>query len=93
MWIISILQVFKKSASECSSSGCLSPLRAFGDARFKLSLSELNMLEDRNLDLDNDGSPDKLILPFYRTPPYLIAKPQIRYHRLGVLDRALVIAR
>ena len=39
------------------------------------------------------GSPDKLVLPFYRTPPYLTAKPQIRYHRLGVQDRALVIAR
>ena len=35
--------------------GCLSPLRAFGDCRFKLSLAELNTLEDRNFDFDNDG--------------------------------------
>lgn len=72
--------------------GCLSPLRAFGDCRFKLTLAELNSLEDRNFDFDNDGAPDKLVLPFYRTPPYLTSKPQIRYHRLGVQDRALVIA-
>lgn len=72
--------------------GYLSPLRAFGDCRFKMTLSELTSLEDRNLDLDNDGQPDKLVLPFYRTPPYLSAKPQIRYHRLGVTDRAIVLA-
>ena len=35
--------------------GCLSPLRAFGDARFKLSHQELTFLEDRNFDFDNDG--------------------------------------
>ena len=35
--------------------GCLSPLRAFGDCRFKLSLAQLNMLEERNFDFDNDG--------------------------------------
>ena len=36
---------------------------------------------------------DKLVLPFYRSPPYLTAAPQIRYHRLGLSDRALVLAR
>lgn len=42
-----------------------------------MTLSELTSIEDRNLDLDNDGQPDKLVLPFYRTPPYLSAKPQV----------------
>lgn len=72
--------------------GYLSPLRAFGDCRFKMSLSELTSIEDRNLDLDDDGHPNKLVLPFYRTPPYLSARPQIRYHRIGVTDKAIVLA-
>jgi len=77
--------------------GCLSPLRAFGDARFKLSFDQLNDLEGRMYDLhfkdpDQVDEPGKLVLPFYRSPPYLNSIPQIRYHRLGPRDRALVIA-
>lgn len=70
----------------------LSPLRAFGDGRFKLPIADLADLEDRMLDLNNDGVADRLVLPHYRTPPYLTARPQIRYHRLGPADRALIIA-
>ena len=94
--------------------GCLSPLRAFGDCRFKLSFDQLNELEGKLYDSNEttgmctvrycrylaEGSdciildiPEKLILPFYRSPPYLTASPQIRYHRIGVTDRAMVIAR
>lgn len=73
--------------------GCLSPLRAFGDCRFKLSFDQLNELEGKIYDFNTtDFQIDKLILPFYRSPPYLTAAPQIRYHRLGVTDRAMVIA-
>ena len=59
--------------------------------KFKMTLSELTSLEDRNLDLDNDGQPDKLVLPFYRTPPYLSAKPQVtnssfEQKTIGILD-------
>ena len=43
--------------------GCLSPLRAFGDCRFKLSLAELNTLEDRNFDFDNDGKDKYAVWP------------------------------
>lgn len=72
--------------------GCLSPLRAFGDCRFKLSFDQLNELEGKLYDFNVPDMPDKLILPFYRSPPYLTAAPQIRYHRLGVSDRAMIIA-
>ena len=44
-------------------------------------------------DPDQVDEPGKLVLPFYRSPPYLNSIPQIRYHRLGPRDRALVIAR
>ena len=52
-----------------------------------MTLSELTSLEDRNLDLDNDGQPDKLVLPFYRTPPYLSAKPQVKSTHSNKLHR------
>jgi len=72
--------------------GCLSPLRAFGDCRFKLTFDELNDLEGKLFEIHQGEMNDKLVLPFYRSPPYLTAAPQIRYHRLGLSDRALVLA-
>ena len=45
------LFIFYSLNSKTQISGCLSPLRAFGDARFKLSFDQLNDLEGRMYDL------------------------------------------
>ena len=36
--------------------GCLSPLRAFGDCRFKLTFDELNDLEGKLFDIHQGGN-------------------------------------
>lgn len=66
--------------------GELIPLRAFGDFRYKWSKETL-----QSLLLDTHQS--KLLIPqHYFTPPYLTAKPEVRYHRLTARDKFLVLA-
>ena len=42
--------------------GCLSPLRAFGDCRFKLTFDELNDLEGKLFEIHQGGNRDLAIL-------------------------------
>ncbi|XP_050427149.1 pyruvate dehydrogenase [acetyl-transferring]-phosphatase 1, mitochondrial isoform X2 [Adelges cooleyi] len=63
----------------------LAPLRAFGDLRYKWSRE---MLTEHIVPKFGENA----IPPFYYTPPYLTAKPQVAYHNLQPRDRFLVIA-
>ena len=64
--------------------GQLAPLRAIGDFRYKWSKDIM----------------EKKVVPYYGhsaipqnyyTPPYLTAKPEIKYHRLTPRDKFLII--
>jgi pyruvate dehydrogenase phosphatase len=67
--------------------GQLAPLRAFGDIRYKWKLHDLKRVIKA---LDTPFARE-LVPPNYYTPPYLIAKPEITYHRLTPRDKFLVI--
>jgi pyruvate dehydrogenase phosphatase len=75
--------------------GELAPLRAFGDIRYKLSLTEAKDLE-RYFNSPNaqiSGYYDnKVVPPNYKTPPYLISEPEVIHHSLTPKDKFLVIA-
>lgn len=75
--------------------GELAPLRAFGDIRYKLSFNEAKEIE-RYL---NSPSAEvrgyyggKVVPNNYKTPPYLIADPEVIHHKLSPKDKFLVIA-
>lgn len=63
----------------------LAPLRAFGDVRYKWPRDKL-----QKLIVPHFG--EQVIPPDYHTPPYLTAKPDIRYHMLTPKDKFLVLA-
>uniref|UniRef100_T1IYH4 PPM-type phosphatase domain-containing protein n=1 Tax=Strigamia maritima TaxID=126957 RepID=T1IYH4_STRMM len=65
--------------------GQLEPLRAFGDCRYKWSLS---LQKDHFVPLFGH----QCLPPNYHTPPYLTARPEVTYHRLMPRDRFLVMA-
>ncbi|KAK0180978.1 hypothetical protein PV327_003304 [Microctonus hyperodae] len=64
--------------------GQLAPFRAFGDVRYKWSEEML-----KKVVVPHYG---RVIAPYYRTPPYLTAKPDVIYHRLTPKDKFLIIA-
>ena len=64
--------------------GQLAPLRAFGDFRYKWPLDTLKTIAEQYH--------ENVLPPFYYTPPYLSAIPEIRHHILTPRDRFLVIA-
>lgn len=68
--------------------GQLIPLRAFGDIRYKWSLKDLKIL----VDALNTTYAQSIIPMNYYSPPYLIAEPEIRYHRLSSKDKFMVLA-
>jgi pyruvate dehydrogenase phosphatase len=68
--------------------GQLIPLRAFGDVRFKWSVSDLKSLAAA---VGGNSIPN-YIPAYYLTPPYLIAQPDVTRHELRHSDRFLVIA-
>ncbi|CAG7834495.1 unnamed protein product [Allacma fusca] len=65
--------------------GQLAPLRAFGDYRFKWTLSEI-----RELVVPYLG--EQALSSNYLTPPYLTSRPEVTYHKLRVKDSFLIIA-
>ncbi|KAL4122207.1 hypothetical protein QTP88_014580 [Uroleucon formosanum] len=65
--------------------GQLAPLRAFGDLRYKWSREML--MEHIVPKLGENAIP-----PFYYTPPYLTAKPQVAHHQLQPRDKFLILA-
>ena len=67
----------------------LIPLRAFGDVKFKWSVSELKNL----ISLMGNSLYSKSILPHhYYTPPYLIARPEVKSYELSPSDHFMIIA-
>lgn len=65
--------------------GQLAPLRSLGDFRYKWSKS---ILKDVVIPYFGEAA----IPPNYHTPPYLTAKPEVKYHRLTPRDKFLIIA-
>lgn len=65
--------------------GQLAPLRSLGDFRYKWSKEIMKEVVVPYLG-------EAAIPPNYRTPPYLTAKPEVRYHRLTPRDKFLIIA-
>lgn len=64
--------------------GQLAPLRAFGDFRYKWSAQQL---EEVATQFGYNVMP-----PYYHTPPYLTARPEVRHHVLTPRDRFMVMA-
>lgn len=64
--------------------GQLAPLRALGDFRYKWSKE---ILENKVVPFLGENA----IPPNYHTPPYLTAKPEIKYHRLRPCDKFLIL--
>jgi pyruvate dehydrogenase phosphatase len=65
--------------------GQLAPLRALGDFRYKWPMEVL-----KNHVVPQYG--EHTVAPYYLTPPYLSAKPEITHHILTPKDRFLVLA-
>ncbi|KOX78476.1 [Pyruvate dehydrogenase [acetyl-transferring]]-phosphatase 1, mitochondrial [Melipona quadrifasciata] len=65
--------------------GQLAPLRSLGDFRYKWNKQ---ILKDIVVPYFGEAA----IPPNYHTPPYLIAKPEVKYHRLTPRDKFLIIA-
>ncbi|XP_058790534.1 pyruvate dehydrogenase [acetyl-transferring]-phosphatase 1, mitochondrial [Phymastichus coffea] len=65
--------------------GQLAPLRAIGDFRYKWSLE---LMQKKVVPYYGENA----IPPNYLTPPYLTAKPEVKYHRLTPRDKFLIIA-
>lgn len=64
--------------------GQLAPLRSMGDFRYKWSRK---IMEEKVVPFYGEGA----IPPNYYTPPYLTAKPEVKYHRLTPRDKFLII--
>ncbi|XP_033112996.1 pyruvate dehydrogenase [acetyl-transferring]-phosphatase 1, mitochondrial-like [Anneissia japonica] len=65
--------------------GELMPLRAFGDVRFKWTETEQRTII-------SELNPGHVIPKYYKTPPYLIATPDICMHTITKSDRFLILA-
>lgn len=65
--------------------GQLAPLRSLGDFRYKWSKEIM-----KEVVVPYFG--EAAIPPNYHTPPYLTAKPEVKYHRLTPRDKFLIIA-
>ena len=66
--------------------GRLAPFRAFGDVRFKWDTKTLEQVYQC---MSHTSIPD---FQDYRTPPYLIAEPEVTSYQLQRSDRFLVLA-
>ncbi|XP_015595701.1 pyruvate dehydrogenase [acetyl-transferring]-phosphatase 1, mitochondrial isoform X2 [Cephus cinctus] len=64
--------------------GQLAPLRALGDFRYKWSKDIMRQVVVPFLG-------ETAIPPNYYTPPYLTAKPEVKYHRLTPRDKFIII--
>ena len=64
---------------------CLAPLRAFGDFKFKWKGETVKEVFGCIM------QEHEVVPPYYKTPPYLTATPDVKYHRLTPRDKFLVI--
>ena len=64
---------------------CLAPLRAFGDFKFKWKGETVKEVFGCIM------QEHEVVPPYYKTPPYLTARPDVMYHRLTPRDKFLVI--
>ncbi|XP_032659670.1 pyruvate dehydrogenase [acetyl-transferring]-phosphatase 2, mitochondrial [Chelonoidis abingdonii] len=71
--------------------GILMPSRAFGDVRFKWSKELQHSILENGCDVEALNI-YQYAPPNYYTPPYLIAEPEVTYHKLRFQDKFLVIA-
>ncbi|XP_070575776.1 pyruvate dehydrogenase [acetyl-transferring]-phosphatase 1, mitochondrial-like [Ptychodera flava] len=60
----------------------LAPLRAFGDVRYKWTVSNLKAFPNWH----------RLVTKHYYSPPYLTASPEVIHHRVSPQDKFLIIA-
>ena len=67
----------------------LIPLRAFGDVRFKWPVKDLKTLVTL---LGNSPYAQSIIPNHYYTPPYLIARPEVKSYQLTESDQFVIIA-
>ncbi|XP_036958189.1 pyruvate dehydrogenase [acetyl-transferring]-phosphatase 1, mitochondrial-like isoform X1 [Acanthopagrus latus] len=73
--------------------GLLLPFRAFGDVRFKWSAEMLSRVYETRPDILSAVSEAVRVLPpYYLTPPYLSAQPEVTRHRIRPADKFLVLA-
>uniref|UniRef100_A0A3Q2ZB10 Si:ch211-15p9.2 n=1 Tax=Kryptolebias marmoratus TaxID=37003 RepID=A0A3Q2ZB10_KRYMA len=73
--------------------GLLLPFRAFGDVRFKWSTETLNRLYETRPDVLSAVSESvRTLPPYYLTPPYLSARPEVTRHLIRPADKFLVLA-
>ncbi|KAK3085335.1 hypothetical protein FSP39_001683 [Pinctada imbricata] len=74
--------------------GELAPSRAFGDARYKWTLSEMKCFKDylSQPNAELGINPERVMPNNYITPPYLTAEPEVMKHTLTPNDKFLVIA-
>lgn len=72
--------------------GLLIPFRGFGDMKFKWNEELLNLIYEARPELLIGNENAKMLLPNYHTPPYLIADPEITYHKLRPQDTFLILA-
>ena len=68
--------------------GQLIPLRALGDLRYKLPITDLKNI----VSLMGSAFSHGIIPNNYYTPPYLTAEPEVVHHKLTRRDRFLVLA-
>lgn len=73
--------------------GLLLPFRAFGDVRFKWSAEMLSRVYETRPDILSAVSEAVGTLPpYYLTPPYLSAQPEVTRHHIRPMDKFLVLA-
>ncbi|XP_030634180.1 pyruvate dehydrogenase [acetyl-transferring]-phosphatase 1, mitochondrial [Chanos chanos] len=72
--------------------GLLMPFRAFGDIKFKWSSELLNRVYETRPEILSGNEYAKILPPNYHTPPYLIAEPEVTYHKLRPQDKFLILA-
>lgn len=73
--------------------GLLLPFRAFGDVRFKWSAEMLSRVYETRPDILSAVSEAvRTLPPYYLTPPYLSAQPEVTRHHIRPMDKFLVLA-
>lgn len=72
--------------------GDLAPLRAFGDARYKIPERIMKHIINTGKPMVLSIYGDHLIPNGYKTPPYLTAEPEVIHHPLSPRDKFLVLA-
>ena len=72
--------------------GDLAPLRAFGDARYKVPERVMKHIINMGKHSLLSVYGDHLIPQNYKTPPYLTAEPEVIHHPLSPRDKFLVLA-